>query len=102
MRVRAYRPADATAIVQISPATGQVGPGTGADPDYLAFLHTVGTVLVAAQPAGTITGCGGVKPASSGLLLSDPFIDPACHGHGTGARLLAALLAAAPQAGGWC
>ncbi|MEP7025862.1 MAG: GNAT family N-acetyltransferase [Actinomycetota bacterium] len=96
MRVRQAEDGDTGEIREVSLATGQPAAESGADAGYLQLLRSTGTVLVAVEADGTLTGWGAVKHTPLGLLLSDLFVHPAQHGHGVGAQLLRALMPGEP------
>ena len=91
MRIRPARVTDHCAIRAVSIATGQSGVDTGADLDYLAYLHTAGTLLVALDADEQLIGWGATQSALGASMLTDLFVDPGRQGNGVGSRILRAL-----------
>jgi len=84
------------AIGAIATATGQDDDWSGQNPAYVQHLMRHGRVVVA-ESAGRITGFGATQLIGTGpaavTMLTDLFVHPAGHGHGTGRALLARLWA---------
>jgi len=92
--VREATGGDLPAIARVAELTGQVEEWSGSDPRYVGHLLAHGRVTVAEQQ-GVVTGFGAVlrigDGAGAATMLCDLFVDPQCHGLGTGRALLASL-----------
>jgi GNAT superfamily N-acetyltransferase len=91
LSVRQGTDLDLDGIAAVSLAAGQPSTGSGADPAYTRLLLDGGSVFVAVRYRERIVGWGATWPTPLGDVLSDLFVDPACHGEGIGRRLLGHL-----------
>ena len=89
--IRPARRSDYGAIRAVSVATGQSGLDSGTDVDYLAYLDTAGTLLVALDAHQQLVGWGATQAVLGASMLTDLFVDPHRQGGGIGSRILRAL-----------
>ncbi len=93
--VRAATAQDLPAAFAVTWRCDHRGEPPPADPDRLRYLEhelATGRMAVAETSGGEIVAMGGTVIRGGVAMVSDLFVDPNWHGHGIGARVLAAVL----------